>query len=156
MGTKKKLDGVIDIQLSVDNRKQFRINGDDKRIIELDISDIGILNRLRESYPRLQELSTKGFEADDSGNDESVNLGEFIDSLNAINDEMISIMDYIFDSKVAKICADGKPLYNMVAGKFIFEIILDTLFNLYSDNIRAEFGQMSQRMKSHTSKYTGN
>lgn len=154
MGTKKKLDGVVDIQLKVDNRQQFRINGDDKRIIELDISDFGILNRLRESYPRLQELGVKSFEFDED--DENVKLGEFVDSLNAINDEMISIMDYLFDSKVAKICADGKPLYNMVAGKFIFEIILDTLFNLYSDNIRAELGQMSQRMKSHTDKYTGN
>ena len=154
MGTKKKLDGVVDIQLSIDNRKQFRINGDDKRIIELDISDFGILNRLRESYPRLQELGVKGFEFDED--DENIKLGEFMDSLNAINDEMISIIDYIFDAKVAKVCADGKPLYNMVAGKFIFEIILDTLFNLYSDNIRAELGQMSQRMKSHTDKYTGN
>lgn len=154
MGTKKKINGVTDIQLNVDNRKQFRINGDDTRIIELDISDIGILNRLRESYPRLQELSIKGFETDD-GDNENVKLGEFMDSLNAINDEMMGIMDYIFDSKVAKICADGKPLYNMVGGRFIFEIILDTLFSLYSDNIRTEFGQMSQRMKAHTDKYTG-
>ncbi len=154
MGTKKKLDGVVDIQLNIDNRKQFRINDNDKRIIELDISDFGILNRLRESYPRLQELGVKGFEFDED--DENIKLGEFMDSLNAINDEMISIIDYIFDSKVAKICADDKPLYNMVAGKFIFEIILDALFNLYSDNIRTELGQMSQRMKAHTSKYTGN
>lgn len=154
MGTKKKLDGVVDIQFTIDNRKQFRINGDDKRIIELDISDFGILNRLRESYPRLQELGVKGFEFDED--DENIKLGEFMDSLNAINDEMISIIDYIFDSKVAKICANDKPLYNMVAGKFVFEIILDALFNLYSDNIRTELGQMSQRMKAHTSKYTGN
>lgn len=154
MGTKKKLDGVVDIQLNIDNRKQFRINNDDKRIIELDISDFGILNRLRESYPRLQELGVKGFEFDED--DENIKLGEFMDSLNAINDEMISIIDYIFDSKVAKICANDKPLYNMVAGKFVFEIILDALFNLYSDNIRTELGQMSQRMKVHTSKYTGN
>lgn len=156
MGTKKKLNGVTDIQLNIDKREQFRINGDNNRIIELDVSDFGILNRLRESYPRLQELSIKGFEADDIGDDDNIKLGEFMDSLNAINDEMISVMDYIFDSKVAKICADGKPLYNMVAGQFIFEIILDTLFSLYSENIRAEFGQMSQRMKSHTNKYTGN
>ena len=154
MGTKKKLDGVVDIQLNIDNRKQFRINNDDKRIIELDISDFGILNRLRESYPRLQELGVKGFEFDED--DENIKLGEFMDSLNAINDEMISIIDYIFDSKVAKICANDKPLYNMVAGKFVFEIILDALFNLYSDNIRTELGQMSQRMKAHTDKYTGN
>ena len=154
MGTKKKLDGVVDIQLNIDNRKQFRINNDDKRIIELDISDFGILNRLRESYPRLQELGVKGFEFDED--DENIKLGEFMDSLNAINDEMIGIIDYIFDSKVAKICANDKPLYNMVAGKFVFEIILDALFNLYSDNIRTELGQMSQRMKAHTDKYTGN
>ena len=155
MGTKKKTN-VTDIQLNISKKEQFRINGDDSKIIELDISDLGVLNRLRESYPRLQDLGMKGFEADSDEDLDTKTLGEFMGALDNINTEMCDILNYIFDSDIAKTCSFGKPLYNMVAGKFIFEIIMDTLFGLYSDNIKAEFGEMSARMKSHTSKYTGN
>lgn len=155
MGTKKKTN-VTDIQLNISKKEQFRINGDDSKIIELDISDLGVLNRLRESYPRLQDLGIKGFEAESDEDLDNKTLGEFMDALNNVNAEMCSILNYIFDSDIAKTCSFGKPLYNMVAGKFIFEIIMDTLFGLYSDSIKAEFGEMSARMKSHTSKYTGN
>lgn len=150
---KKTNPNIVDITLDIGKKEQFRINGDDNRIIELDTSDLGVLNRLRETYPKLQELGIKGFEVDDD-TDETMN--NVLDALDAINNQMIEIMDYVFDSKVAKICADGKPLYNMVAGKFIFEIILDVLFNLYSEHVRSEFDLMSERMKSHTNKYTGN
>lgn len=154
MGTKKKTN-VTDIQLNISKKEQFRINGDDSKIIELDISDLGVLNRLRESYPRLQDLGMKGFEAESDEDLDNKTLGEFMDALNNVNTEMCSILNYIFDSNIAETCSFGKPLYNMVAGKFIFEIIMEALFDLYSDNIKAEFGEMSARMKSHTSKYTG-
>ena len=155
MGTKKKTN-VTDIQLNISKKEQFRINGDDSKIIELDISDLGVLNRLRESYPRLQALGMKGFETESDEDSDIKTLGEYMDALDSINTEMCGILNYIFDSDIAETCSFGKPLYNMVAGKFIFEIIMDTLFGLYSDSIKAEFGEMSARMKSHTSKYTGN
>ena len=155
MGTKKKTN-VTDIQLNISKKEQFRINGDDSKIIELDISDLGVLNRLRESYPRLQALDMKGFETESDEDSDIKTLGEYMDALDSINTEMCGILNYIFDSDIAETCSFGKPLYNMVAGKFIFEIIMDTLFGLYSDSIKAEFGEMSARMKSHTSKYTGN
>ena len=155
MGTKKKTN-ITDIQLNISKKEQFRINGDDSKIIELDISDLGVLNRLRESYPRLQDLGMKGFESESDEDSDTKTLGEYMDALDNINAEMCDILNYIFDSDIAKTCSFGKPLYNMVAGKFIFEIIMDTLFGLYSDSIKAEFGEMSTRMKSHTSKYTGN
>ena len=144
---------MVDITLDIGKKEQFRINGDDNRIIELDTSDLGVLNRLRETYPKLRELGFQGFEVEDDSDESIENM---LDALSSINEQMAEIMDYIFDSKVARVCADGKPLYNMVAGKFIFEIILDTLFSLYSEHVNKEFNLMSARMKSHTSKYTGN
>lgn len=153
---KKQAANIVDIRLDIGSKEQFRINGDDNRIIELDVNDLGILNRLQDSYPRLEELGMKGFEFDDSAdevNNETFN--KVIDALNDINNEMCDIIDFVFDSKVAKICSSGKPLYSMRAGQFIFEIILDALFALYSENIQSEFNQMSERMKARTSKYTG-
>ena len=91
MGTKKKTN-VTDIQLNISKKEQFRINGDDSKIIELDISDLGVLNRLRESYPRLQDLGMKGFETESDEDSDIKTLGEYMDALDNINTEMCDIL----------------------------------------------------------------
>jgi len=153
----KKVANYTDIQLDIGSKEQFRINGDDSRIIELDVRDLGILTRLQESYPRLEELGIKGFEADDAtGEIDDETFNNMVTALNSINKEMCDIINYVFDSDIAETCSNGKPLYSMRSGQFIFEIILDALFGLYSENIQVEFNQMSERMRARTQKYTGN
>ena len=65
----KKTNDVIDIKLAVE-KKRIRIDGDDNRIIELDTADLTILERLQKVYPRLNELGMKGFDIDDSTEDD--------------------------------------------------------------------------------------
>lgn len=151
----KKTPNVIDINLAPEKQK-IRIDGDDSRIIELDTTDITILKRLQEVYPKLNELGMKGFETDD-GSDEITPeaLEALTTALNSIDKEMRDIIDYIFDSKIADTCVQSGAMYNMRNGEFIFERILDELFTLYADDIKKEFGKMSDRMKQHTAKYTG-
>ena len=47
---------IQDIDLSVIQKKRFRINGDNNKILELNTSDMRIATRLKESYPRLNAL----------------------------------------------------------------------------------------------------
>ena len=56
----KKQNDVIDIKLAVEKQK-IRIDGDDNRIIELDTSDLSVLTRLNEYYPKLKELEAIEF-----------------------------------------------------------------------------------------------
>ena len=51
--------GVVDIELGSLRKQRFRINGDNNRILELNTSDMGIITRLSELYPKLQELADK-------------------------------------------------------------------------------------------------
>ena len=151
----KKANDVIDIKLAIE-KKKIRIDGDDNRIIELDTADLTILERLQKVYPRLNELGIKGFDIDDSAEDSTPeSIGKLTDALKAIDKEMREIIDFIFDAKIADICVPTGALYNMHNGEFQFERILDALFGLYADDIQKEFGKMSDRMKAHTSKYTG-
>lgn len=151
----KKTNDVIDIKLAIE-KKKIRIDGDDSRIIELDTADLTILERLQKVYPRLNELGMKGFDIDDSTEDSTPeSIGKLTDALKAIDKEMREIIDFIFDAKIADICVPTGALYNMHNGEFQFERILDALFGLYADDIQKEFGKMSDRMKAHTSKYTG-
>ena len=50
---------VIDLDLSVTKKKKFRFDKDDKRILELNVSDMTILGRISETYPKLNELNEK-------------------------------------------------------------------------------------------------
>lgn len=155
MGRKKE-SNVIDINLNVVEKQQIRINGDDNRVIELDTGDLTILNRLREVYPRLNELGIKGFEIDDTDDSTTIEaVDNIITSLKGIDKEMRDIINYIFDGDIADTCLPTGAMYNMRNGEFVFELILDALFKLYSDNIQVEFDKMSDRMKRHTNKYIG-
>lgn len=152
--TKPADTNIIDISLASEKTK-IRIDGDDNRIIELDTTDMTVLKRLQDIYPRLNELGIKGFEIDDGDEYSEEALKAMTTALDAIDKEMRELVDYIFNSKIADVCVPEGAMYNMQNGEFKFERILDVLFGLYAEDIQKEFGLMSDRMKERTSKYTG-
>ena len=50
---------IIDLDLSVTQKKKFRFDKDDNRILELNVSDMNIIGRISETYPKLNELNEK-------------------------------------------------------------------------------------------------
>lgn len=163
MATKKPvMNDVVDISLSAIRKKRIRIDGDDNRIIELNTSDLNILSRLKEAYPKLvsftQEAVNKWPDTDIADRDDiydSPELNDVITILQDIDKKMRDLIDYIFDSKVADICAPFGSMYDPVNGEFRFEHIINTLSNLYETDLSAEMQKMSTRINKHTSKYTG-
>ncbi len=159
MGTNLQND-VQDINLSVLQKKKFRIDGDDNRILELDVSDMNIVVRLRNAYPKLEELTKKisEMDSDDSTEDEDA-LDESIkklgNSVEEIDNATRDLLDYIFDSNVSEICAPSGSMYDMINGEFRYEHILNVLTNLYEQNIDKEYKKMKNRIRKHTDKYTG-
>ena len=45
-----------DLDLSSIRRKRFRIDGDDNRILELNTSDLNLLVRLKDAYPKIKKF----------------------------------------------------------------------------------------------------
>ena len=136
---------IVDIDLSVTKKKEFRIYKDDNRIIELNTSDMNILGRLQETYPKLDKLGVKAM---------SIYEGEE-QVIEHISPEMRKYIDFIFDSPVADVCAPDGSMFDMFNGEFRFEHILDVLIGLYENNLDKEYKLMSKKIKKHTDKYTG-
>ena len=152
---------VIDISLAPIRKKRFRIDGDDDRILELNTSDLNILSRLKETYPKLVETANKAFtnlpdidvapEDYDFQTDEATN--SLVEALKQADAEMRQWIDFIFQSNVSELCAPSGSMYDPINGQFRFEFIIDTLATLYENDISSEMQQISTRVQKHTAKY---
>ncbi len=158
--------GIIDISLGI-SKKRFRIDGDDNKIIELNTSDFNIVSRLNDAYPKLQECDKKAQElaaqnatrASDTNreNAEEIDfedLDKFSTALKDVDSEMKALIDYIFDSNVSEICAGNGSMYDIINGYARYEIIINALTDLYSDNLSAEMAKVQARANQHIQKYT--
>ena len=156
MGTNLQND-ILDIDLSVTQKRKIRINGDDNRILELAVSDFSVIKRLRDVYPKLDELNMKAHTLGTMPDNDDVetNINETANQLEEIDNEMRNLIDTIFDSNVSEVCAPTGTMYDPFNGMFRFEIIIDKLMELYETNINKEYKLMEKRVQKHTSKYIG-
>lgn len=155
LNNEAELNNVVDIELGPVQKKRFRINGDNNRILELNTSDMNILARLKEAYPKLNALAAKleVIDYEDTGNEEA-DVTKFAIDWKAIDDEMRDFVDYIFQANVSEVCAVEGSMYDPYNGKFRFEWIIDTLSDLYEKDLSKEFKKITQRVQKHTSKYS--
>jgi len=157
MATTKKKDNLIDINIGGIEKKRFRINGDDNKILELNTSDLNIASRFSEAYPALIECEKQVTELQESANEDTDELGSismFSEKLKGIDTKMKELMDFIFDSNVSEICAGNGSMYDPLDGYMRYEVIIDRLSDLYTDNLGKEMKKVQSRMKTHTAKYT--
>ena len=144
---------IIDIDLSDTGKKRFRIDGDNERIVLLNISDMGIVKRLTKIYPKLEKLA----------NEANIDIPEDADDLQAltltgnkvdeVDRKMRDLINEIFDSDVDRACAPDGTMFDLFNGKFRFEIIIDRLGKLYGDNFESELQKAKKNIKKHTDKY---
>lgn len=146
---------VIDLDLSKTEKRKIRINGDNNRILELNTSDLGIVSRLNQLYPKLNKLAEKYANAvtTEGKSDEEV-VDEAADFIKNIDTDIRKIVDEIFDSNVSEVCAPDGSMLDPFFGLYRFEYIIEQLSNLYSENIEREIKAMNKRMQKHTAKYT--
>lgn len=139
---------IIDIKLDIPEKTPFRINGNDDKILRLNISDLGIIDRFEKGYAKLQEEVSKIAEIPMDDDNVTEKMAE-IDKI------MRKQIDFIFDSNVSEICAGDGTMYDPKGGVLRFEHILDVLLGLYEKNIQEEYKKVKNRIEKHTVKYTG-
>lgn len=158
MGVKNNADNnIINLDMSESARRKIWINGDNTKVIELNLSDMGIITRLNDAYPKLDELSAEVREmasAEIPEDDDATALSIMAEQFKSINEKMCDLVDMIFDYPVSAVCCDGGSMYDIVAGQYRFEYIIDKLSALYEDSINEEYKRMQKRMATHTNKYT--
>lgn len=148
--------GIKDISFASIRKERFRIDCDDDRIIELNTSDLGVVTRLEECYPKLDELSKKVSEvADIDGEDEAeVNISLMGPKLKDIDNDIRDIIDYIFDGDIANKCAPFGNMFDPIDGECRYEHVIATLLPLYDAKLESEARKVRKKMNAHTSKYT--
>ena len=148
---------IVDIDLSVIKKKRFRINGDNSKILELNTSDMGIVTRLKEAYPRLNDLmdsvTDKFSNLPDDDEDDEVQLTALSDAVNEIDKQMRAEIDFIFNSNVSEICGSEGSMWDPIDGSFRYEHIIDKLTKLYENNLDKEYASMKRRVENKAGKY---
>ena len=154
--TDDMIDG--DIDLSETRKKRFRINGDNSKILEINVADMNTIVRLQEDYPKLMDLAHKVIAIRENEDSEEVaedELNRMADAIKSIDKEMRNLVDHIFNTNVSEVCAADGSMYDLFNGVFRFEHIIDKIGALYSNNLSNEIKAISARVQKHTSKYTG-
>lgn len=152
-------DDIIDLNLSAIKKKRVRINKDPNRILELNISDLSITQRMSAAYERLMnymdEVGKVLSDIPENDTDEEKEKEKLVeDKLKEIDDKMRKELDFIFDAPVSEVCDYGGSMYDPFEGMFRFEHIMDNISKLYETNLNDEFNKMRRRINTKTSKYT--
>ena len=151
---------VIDIDLSALRKKRIRIDGDDNKIVEINVSDMGVINRLQEAYDRLISLAnTYNLQEEESkaeADDDDFDVGKTVETLRILDKEMRELVDFVFQANVSEVCASDGTMADPINGQFRFEYIIEKFLAVYDKNFTEEFRKMSKNVKKRTSKYTGN
>ena len=150
---------VIDLDLSVTQKKRFRFDKDNNRILELNVSDMNIISRVSETYSKLQDLQTKASKLMDGIDveDESKSVEEMAvvsERLKEVDNEMRDLIDYMFNANVSEVAAPDGSMYDPFEGSFRYEHIITLLMSQYESNLQSEFTKMQRQLEKHTAKYT--
>ena len=149
---------LIDLDLNPIRRRKIRINGDNNRILELDTTDMGIVTRLNEIYPKLAELEKEygslDIVFDENGDVTEESFAAVGQAIRDIDMRMREYIDSIFNSNVSKVCAPTGNMFDPINGSFRFEYIIDALANLYEDEIAKNIQKRKENVEKHTAKYT--
>lgn len=148
---------VINLDMQASARTKIWVNGDNQRVLELNLSDMGTIVRFNEVYPKLTALQDEIAEMmnetppEDATDDQFSKLAE---NFKAVDKKMREYVDHIFDFPVCDVCCDGGSMYDLVGGQYRFEYIIEKLSKLYDDRFSFEHKKLQSRIKSHTAKYT--
>lgn len=137
---------IIDITLEGAERTKVRLNGRDDLILELNLTDLGIIDRLQQGMAKLEDEMRKISQMPDDDSNLAARMKE-------ADLRMREYVDYIFDYPVSSVCARYGTMYDPKDGKFRYEIIIDKLVGLYTDRINSEYSKLQKRMAKHTDKY---
>lgn len=150
---------IKNINFNLDTRESFTIDGDENRVIKLDVHDTGVVTRLTDalsamrdtqsSWSRLNEISQRG---EDMTVEE---INEFSEEYKAIEAEMRGHLDKAFDCPgMCDTILGTSSIFSSVNGVVKYEQIIDAIIGVYEDSIKEETKKLNKRkVAKKTEKY---
>ena len=159
MGLNENEQKVLDLDLSPIQKTKIRINGDQNRFIELNLSDMGIIDRFVTVNKNLQKLAEEVSNlsdtvvTEDENSEDETGLVDVTEKLKELDRKMRDEIDFLFDSKVSDVCVPDGTMYDPHNGQFTFEHVIEALLDLYVNSVKDEFAKVKNNVNKHAGKY---
>lgn len=138
-----------------DGCKEFAINGDEKRILRFNPSDIGLIERFHDSYEEMKKELDK-IEKDGgltAAGDSVEQFGAFAESIKQINSVMRKQVDDIFYPGAAEIVFGRMNPLAISKGKTIYENFFEALEKVIKPYADAEAKKANNRVMKYKKSY---
>lgn len=107
---------------------ELTINNDQNRVIKIDLTDIGMLERVNESYKKIEEFQNNHSNIEIKSDGSPVDdLAQSAEVLKNFRDLITEQIDYILDSEVSNIVFGNKNPLSTVKGVPLYERFLSAL-----------------------------
>ena len=145
----------IDISLSEVGKKPIRFDNDDNRVVYINISDVGVIGRISDSLPNIENILADVFTVDlTEAETDAEKTANVLSEVFANGDKQIrELIDNIFNAPVSDAACNEGNMLDIFNGSYRFEYILTALMNVYEDNISKEYSTMASKISKHTDKY---
>ena len=124
---------VIDLNLPIEKRA-FRFGQDDNRIVYINTSDFGFMERLPEAYKKLEDLQNRVTGVSEGVNGDAENLDDIMEGLGtmgsrlkALDTEMREVVDTLFQAPVSAAAAPDGSMYDLFEGTPRYDLIIAVL-----------------------------
>lgn len=134
--------------------KEFTINNDPKRILRVNVGDVGLIDRMEKSIKEMKEKINEigDIEIDENGNAES-NLEIEAEAVRKVNSIMRKSFDSIFYPGASNIVFGKQNPIALVRGVTIYERFLEAFSKTIKPMIEAEAKHSEERVNKYKEQY---
>lgn len=134
--------------------KEFTINNDPKRILRVNVGDVGLIDRMKKSIKEMKEKINEigDIEIDENGNAES-NLEIEAEAVRKVNSIMRKSFDSIFYPGASNIVFGKQNPIALVRGVTIYERFLEAFSKTIKPMIEAEAKHSEERVNKYKEQY---
>ncbi len=128
--------------------KELAINGDESRILRINLADSNLIIRFQDAMKSLEELvnNTKGIEFN---NDGSAKEESQIETLKKLTDTVREKIDYALNTNACEIAFGNQSPLSLVNGKYLFEGFLDALEPFLEEEMKKQAKLSKKRMEKY-------
>lgn len=131
------------LNLGLNTKKRFAIDGDENRILEIDVQDMAIMSRIKPAMEKINRVrehweKLQGIDGENLSDDE---VAEIEQAMEQSEQEMREAIDFLFDANVCDVCVGKSSVFTPKDGKLKYDIIISGLSALYEKTIKAEISK---------------
>jgi hypothetical protein len=135
-----------------DGFKRFTINGDPNKVIMINPSDFGIIERINDAYKMIDDASklTDDVElkADGSPVEE---LGKAAEVVKGFREAINNAINYIFDGDITSVAFGNQSPLSLVGGVPLYQRFMNVVIPVIKKEIESEMQASQKRISKYTS-----